>query len=89
MTPQPQESQREQQPDTSTSRTVKGSQTEQGENDTGAGHLPTDTLTYRRVEESRDQETQNPGIQNRDDAEPQAEDPFRSLRSFHEKQRIG
>ena len=46
-TPQPQESPREQQPDTSTSRTVGGSQTEQGENDTGAGHLPTNTSTYR------------------------------------------
>ena len=45
-TPQPQESPREQQPDTSTSRTVRGSQTEQGENDAGAGHLPTNTSTY-------------------------------------------
>ena len=51
--------------------------------------MPTDTSTYRRVEESRDQETQNPGTQNGDDAEPQTEDPFRSLRSFHEKQRMG
>ena len=89
-TPQPQESPQEQQPDTSTSRTVVGSQTEQGENDAGAGHLPTNTSTYRRVEESRDQEAQNPGTQNGDEhAEPQTEDPFRSLRSFHEKQCMG
>ena len=90
VTPQPQESPRAQQPDTSTSRTARGSQTEQGEKDAGAGHLPTNTSTYRRVEESRDQEAQNPGIQNGDEhAEPQTEDPFRSLRSFHEKQRMG
>ena len=88
-TPQPQESPRKQQSDTSTSRTVGGSQTEQGENDAGAGHLPTNTSTYRRVEEPRDQEAQNPGTQNGDEhAEPQTEDPFRSLRSFHEKQRM-
>ena len=38
----------------------------------------------------RDQEAQNPGIQNGDEhGEPQTEDPFRSLRSFHEKQCIG
>ena len=72
------------------SRTVGGSQTEQGENDAGAGHLPTNTSTYRRVEESRDQEAQNPGTQKGDEhAEPQTEDPFRSLRSFHEKQCMG
>ena len=89
-TPQPQESPQVQQPDTPTSRTVGGSQTEQGEKDTGAGHLPTNTSTYRRVEESHDQEAQNPGTQNEDEhAEPQIEDPFRSLRSFHEKQRMG
>ena len=89
-TPQPQESPQVQQPDTSTSQTVRGSQTEQGEKDTGAGHLPTNTSTYRRVEESRDQEAQNPGTRNRDEhAEPQTEDPFRSLRRFHEKQRMG
>ena len=89
-TPQPQESPQVQQPDTSTSRTVGGSQTEQGEKDMGAGHLPTNTSTYRRVEESRDQEAQNPGTQNGDEhAEPQTDDPFRSLRSFHEKQRMG
>ena len=89
-TPQPQVSPRVQQPNTSTNRTVGGSQTEQGEKDTGAGHLPTNTSTYRRVEESRDQEAQNPGTQNGDEhAEPQTEDPFRSLRSFHEKQRMG
>ena len=46
-TPQPQEPPRVQQPDTSTSRTVRGSQTEQREKDTGAGHLPTNTSTYR------------------------------------------
>ena len=45
-TPQPQESPREQQPDTLTSQTVGGSQTEQGENDAGTGHLPTNTSTY-------------------------------------------
>ena len=90
MTPQPQESPREQQPDTLTSRTVRGSQTEQGENDAGAGHLPTNTSTYRRVEQPRDQEAQNPGTQNGDEhAEPQTGDPFRSLRSFHEKQCMG
>ena len=51
---------------------------------------PTNTSTYRRVEESRDQEAQNPGTQNGDEhAEKQTEDPFRSLRSFHEKQRMG
>ena len=90
VTPQPQEPPRVQQPDTSTSRTVRGSQTEEGEKDTGAGHLPTNTSTYRRVEESCDQEAQNPGTQNGDKhAEPQTKDPFRSLRSFHEKQRMG
>ena len=47
VTPQPQELPRVQQPDTSTSRTVGGSQTEQEEKDTGAGHLPTNTSTYR------------------------------------------
>ena len=89
-TPQPQESPQVQQPDRSTSRTVRGSQTEQGEKDTGAGHLPTNTSTYRRVGESRDQEAQNPGTQNGDEhAEQQTKDPFRSLRSFHEKQRTG
>ena len=88
-TPQPQEPPRVQQPDTSTSQTVGGSQTEQGEKDTGAGHLPTNTSTYRRVEESRDQEAQNSGTQNGDEhAEPQTEDPLRSLRSFHEKQHM-
>ena len=50
-TPQPQEPPRVQQPDISTSRTVGGSQTEQGKKDTGASHLPTNTSTYRRVEE--------------------------------------
>ena len=47
-------------------------------------------MTYQQVEESRDQEAQNPGTQNGDEyTEPQTEDPFRSLRSFHEKQRTG
>ena len=46
-TPQPQESPRVQQPDTPTSRTVGGSQTEQEEKDTGAVHLPTNTSTYQ------------------------------------------
>ena len=79
MTPQPQESPREQQPDMSTSRKVGGSQTEQGGNDAGTGHLPTNTSTYQRVEESRDQEAQNPGTQNGDAHEElQKEDPFRS-----------
>ena len=88
--PHPQESPREQQPNTSTSRTVRGSKTEQGKNDTGACYLPTNTLTYLRVKESRDQEAQNPGTQNGDEhAEPQTEDPFRSLRNFHEKQCMG
>ena len=64
VTPQPQESQQVHQPDTSTSLTVGGSQTEQGEKDAGAGHLPTNTSTYQQVEESRDQEAQNPGTQN-------------------------
>ena len=46
VTPQPQEPPRVQQPNTSTSGTVRGSQTEQGIKDTGAGNLPTNTLTY-------------------------------------------
>ena len=41
VTPQPQEPPRVQH-----STTVGGSQTEQGEKDTGAGHLPTNTSTY-------------------------------------------
>ena len=42
----------------------------------------------RRVEESRDQEAQNPLTQNRDEhAEERTEEPFRSLRDFHERQR--
>ena len=44
------------------------------------------TTTDRRVEESRDQEAQNPPTQNRDEhAEQRTEDPFRSLRDFHER----
>ena len=89
-TPQQQEPPRVQQPDTSTSRKVGGSQTEEGEEDTDVGHLPANTSTYRRVEESRDQAAQNPGAQHGEEhVEPQTEDPFRSLRSFHEKQRMG
>ena len=90
MTPQPQEPRRVQQPDTSISRTVGGSQTEQGEKDTGAGHSLTNTSTCRRVEGSRDREAQNPGKQNGDEhAGSQSEDPFRTLRSFHEKTTYG
>ena len=89
-TPEPQEPPQVQQPDTSTSQTVRGSQTEQGEKDTDVGHLPTNTLTYRRVEESRDQAAQTTGAQHGDEhSEPQTEDPFRSLRSFHDKQHMG
>ena len=40
--------------------------------------LPTQTTTQRRIEESRTSSIFR---------EPQAEDPFRTLRSFHEKQR--
>ena len=89
-TPQPQEPRRVQQPDTSISRTVGGSQTEQREKGTGAGHSLTNTSTCRRVEGSRDQEAQNPGTQNGDEhAESQSEEQFRTLRSFHEKQHMG
>ena len=61
--PQPLEPPQVQQLDTSTSRTVGGSQAEQGEKDRDAGQLPMNTSTYRRVEESCDQEAQNPGTQ--------------------------
>ena len=53
-TPQPQEPRRVQQPNTLISQTVGGSQTEQGEKDTGAGHSLTNTSTCRQVEGSRD-----------------------------------
>ena len=87
-TPQPQRLSKGQQLNTSTSQPVGRTQTERGETDRNAGQLPMNTTTDRRVEESRDQEAQNPQIQNRDEhVGQQTEDPFRSLRSFHEKQR--
>ena len=42
--------------------------------------------TDRRVEESRDQGTSIPQIQRENEQAEQTEDPFRSVRSFHEKQ---
>ena len=56
--------------------------------DGNADQLPMNITKDRQVEESCDQEAQNPPTQNRDEhAEQQTEDPFRSLRDFHERQR--
>ena len=86
-TPQPQRPSNEQQLDTSTNRPVGRTQTERRETDGNANRLQMNMTTDRRVEESRDQGAQNPPTQSRDEhVEQQTEDPFRSLRSFHEKQ---
>ena len=78
----------EQQLDISTSRPVGDTQTKRGETDGNTDQLSMNTTTDRGVEESRDQEAQNPPTQNRDEhAEQRTEDPFRSLRDFHERQR--
>ena len=85
---QPQRPSNKQQLDISTSRPVGDTQAKRGEMDRNADQLPMNTTRDRRVEESRDQEAQNPLTQNRDEhAEQRTEDPFRSLRDFHERQR--
>ena len=85
--PQPQRPSNKQQLDISTSRPVGDTQAKWGEMDGNADQLPMNTMRDRRVEVSRDQEAQNPPTQNRDKhAEQQTEDPFRSLRDFHERQ---
>ena len=76
--PQPQRPSNEQQLDTLTSRPVGHTQTKRGETDGNPDQLSMNTTTDRRVEESHDQEAQNPPIQNRDEhAEQQTEDRFR------------
>ena len=62
--------------DTSTSRQEHS--TKQGKRESHNDRLPTQTTTQRRVEESH----ASPLFR-----EQQTEDPFRTLRSFHEKQR--
>ena len=85
---QPQRPSNKQQLDISTSRPVGDTQAKRGEMDGNADQLPMNTTRDRRVEESHDQEAQNPLTQNRDEhAEQRTEDPFRSLRDFHERQR--
>ena len=85
--PQAQRPSNEQQLDISTSRPVGDTQTKRGETDGNADQLSRNTMIDRRVEELRDQEAQNPPTQNRDEhAEQRTEDPFRSLRDFHERQ---
>ena len=64
--PQPQRPSNEQQLDISTSRPVRDTQTKLGETNGNADQLSMNTTTDRRVEESRDQEAQNPPTQNRD-----------------------
>ena len=64
--PQPQRPSNKQQLNISTSRPVRDTQTKRGETDGNADQLSTNTMTDRRVEESRDQEAQNPPTQNRD-----------------------
>ena len=83
--PQPQRPSNKQQLHISTSRPVGDTQTKRGETDGNADQLSMNTMTDRRVEESRDQEDQNPPTQNRDEhAEQRTEDPLRDL---HERQR--
>ena len=65
--PQPQRPSNEQQLDISTSRPVGDTQTNWGETDGNADQLSMNTTTDRRVEESRDQEAQNPPTHNRDE----------------------
>ena len=61
--------------DTSTTRQENRTRQNKGE---VHNELPTQTTTQRRIEESHTSSNFQ---------EPQAEDPFRTLRSFHEKQR--
>ena len=82
--PQPQRPSNEQQLHISTSQPVGNTQTKRGETDRNADQLSMNAMTDRRVEESRDQEDQNPPTQNRDEhAEQRTEDPLRDL---HERQ---
>ena len=84
---QPQRPSNKQQLDISTSQSVGDTQAKRGETDGSADQLQMNTTRDRRVEESHDQEAQNPLTQNRDEqAEERIEDPFRALRDFHERQ---
>ena len=89
-TPQPQRPPRppsERQPDTSSSRPLGCTHTGGEETDRNTNRLQINMTTDRRVEESRDQGTSILQIQRENEQAEQTEDPFRSVRSFHEKQR--